>query len=67
MHGAVERTVKTVKHLSYRAVEAGQDLYLSLLVYRVTPLSNVFFPALLLMGRQLLEPATPGCGIIEEI
>ena len=68
-NGGAERAIQTMKQLLYRAVEAGQDLYLSLLAYRVTPLSNDFSPAQLLMSRQLqsplpqvpslLEPATP--------
>ena len=73
-NGSAERAVKTVKQLLYKAAEADQDLYLSLLAYRVTPLSNGFSPAQLLMGRQLrstlpqmptlLEPATPNKALV---
>ena len=43
-----ERAVKTVKQFLYKAAEAGEDLYLSFLAYRVIALSKCF-P--LLMGR----------------
>ena len=39
-NGLVEKYVKIVKNLFYKAKEEGKDLYQSLMAYRNTPLSN---------------------------
>lgn len=48
-NGEAERAVKTIKDL----LKKGGDPYLSLLSYRVTPLSNGYSPSELLMNRRL--------------
>jgi hypothetical protein len=52
-NGLAENSVKVVKRLLEKALQDGQDPYLSLLAYRDTPLECGRSPAELLMGRQL--------------
>ena len=48
-NGEAERSMQTVKNLLKKAT----DPYISLLLYRATPLQNGFSPSQLLMGRKL--------------
>lgn len=75
-NGEAERAVKTLKGLLVKASAADQDLYLSLLAYRSTPLANGYSPSQLLMGRnlrstlpqisKLLEPSLPNGKVLRE-
>ena len=75
-NGEAERAVKTLKGLLVKASSANQDLYLSLLAYRSTPLANGYSPSQLLMGCNLrstlpqiskfLEPSLPNVKILRE-
>ena len=53
-NGQAERAVQTVKALLNKADMAGQDPYIALLQYRLSPVSGLpYSPAQMLMGRQL--------------
>ena len=53
-NGQSERTVQTVKKLLLKALDSDRDPYLSLLVYRDSPLESTgISPAQMLMGRRL--------------
>jgi hypothetical protein len=53
-NGMAERCVQTVKNLMKKSKEAGEDMYLGLLNYRITPVTGMDkSPAELLMGRML--------------
>jgi hypothetical protein len=53
-NGQAERTVQTVKRLLEKACMSGQDPYIALLQYRLSPVSGLpYSPAQMLMGRQL--------------
>ncbi|KAF2893713.1 hypothetical protein ILUMI_12461 [Ignelater luminosus] len=52
-NGQVERTIQTIKKLIKKSIEGNEDIYLSLLAYRNTPIYNSFTPAQILMSRHL--------------
>jgi len=53
-NGQAERAVQTVKALLTKAEMAGQDPYVALLQYRLSPVSGLpYSPAQMLMGRQI--------------
>ncbi len=54
-NGFIERQIQTMKSIMNKAQQAGTDIDLALLCWRVTPLSRTIeSPAQLLMGRRLL-------------
>ena len=55
-NGQAERAVQTVKRLLSKAQMSGQDPYIALLQYRLSPVAGTpYSPAQMLMGRQLRD------------
>lgn len=52
-NGMVERAIQTVKGLLTKAVKSGEDPFLAMLYYNVTPKADLPAPCDLLMGRKL--------------
>ena len=55
-NGEAELAVRTLKGILKKTYASNQDMYLGLLAYRSTPLSNGYSPCQLLMGRNLRTP-----------
>ncbi|KAG1670042.1 hypothetical protein GQR58_017161 [Nymphon striatum] len=59
-NGFIERHVQTVKNLMKKAIQSGNDVALTLLYWRCTPISTKLgTPAELLMGRKIRHPILP--------
>ena len=60
-NGLAEKTVQTCKHIFDKAKANGDDPYLGILEYKVSPVEGQLSPSQLLMSRRLrtLLPTTP--------